>query len=245
MGQCCVIEYIIGRRKEASERVVGCTMEYGLGWNTISKVSRSLWQVIDCPRTNPPYSTCLTNGRPTVFYRRTHLSYKPAIVLHRWADTGRRSLYYHPGQLTTIQWRKVTTIQWTKFTTIHGCSSLDHIICCPQSLLKQTSSSHWCYCFVIKLCCISVAHLVLLYFKSPIAPSVSNLLHLTFTWAKVSDLTAACIEMHIGVHALILQHRAVLWFSLIYKDKWHKVHCILMDTMQHSAGYFSVHLYTK
>ena len=73
MGQCCVIEYIIGRRKEASERVVGCTMEYRLGWNTISKVSRSLWQVIDCPRTNPLYSTCLTNGRPTVFYRRTHL----------------------------------------------------------------------------------------------------------------------------------------------------------------------------
>ena len=73
MGQCCVLEYIIGRRKEASERVVGCTMEYRLGWNTISKVSRSLWQVIDCPRTNPLYSTCLTNGRPTVFYRRTHL----------------------------------------------------------------------------------------------------------------------------------------------------------------------------
>ena len=36
---------------------------------------------------------------------------------------------------------------------------------------------------------------------------------------------------------LILQHRAV-WFSLINKDKWHKVHCILMDIMQHSAGYF-------
>ena len=148
MGQCCVIEYIIGRRKEASERVVGCTMEYRLGWNTISKVSRSLWQVIDCPRTNPLYSTCLTNGRPTVFYRRTHLSYKPAIVLHRWADTGRRSLYYHPGQLTTIQRRKVTTIQWRKVTTIHGCSSLDHITCCPQSVLKQTSS-----CTLVLLFC--------------------------------------------------------------------------------------------
>ena len=87
-------------------------MEYRLGWNTISEVSRPLCQVIDCPRAPP---TSLFHCIP---HRPTWLSYTPLycivvllVVLHshcivlldrHWFDD--HSITAPPTALPSAQW---------------------------------------------------------------------------------------------------------------------------------------------
>ena len=129
-------------------------------------MSRPLWQVIHCPRAPPTLLSCLTKRGEDCIARLGGHCCPPITLLPPHPPTN-----YNTLLLLLIYFKP-------------GISYL--------KLYKGTL-----LLLLLCICCILVAGLVLPvsnHPKSPIAPTLSHLLHLTFTGTKVA-IVAACIEI--------------------------------------------------
>ena len=158
-------------------------------------MSRPLWQVIHCPRAPPTLLSCLTKRGRGLYCNVLHsITTTAPLVLQREVEDCIARLGGHCCPPITL----LPPHPPTNYNTL---LLLLMIYFKPGiSYLKLYKGTLLLLLFCI--CCISVAGLVLPvsnHPKSPIAPTLSHLLHLTFTGTKVA-IVAACVE--------IMQHEA-------------------------------------
>ena len=152
-------------------------------------MSRPLWQVIHCPRAPPTLLSCLTKrGEDCIALYCNLLYHRPTCLTKRGEDCIARLGGHCCPPITLLPPHPPTNYNTLLLLLmIYFKPGISYLKLYKGTLLLLL------FC----ICCISVAGLVLPvsnHPKSPIAPTLSHLLHLTFTGTKVA-IVAACIEI--------------------------------------------------
>ena len=153
-------------------------------------MSRPLWQVIHCPRAPPTLLSCLTKREDCIALYCTLLYHRPTCLTKRGEDCIARLGGHCCPPITLLPPHPPTN-----YNTLLLLMMIYFKPGWSISYSKLYTGTVLLLLFCI--CCILVAGLVLPvsnHPKSPIAPTLSHLLHLTFTGTKVA-IVAACIEI--------------------------------------------------